>query len=110
MGSYFVNEVTVIDVRPSVRGAGLVDLAVTLWRENALPGAERPWESVRTGQRNGAGMRHELGLFEPFLEIFGDGSSLRGIGPGKAVPCVAQSPREDGTAVSRGRPGPSPGR
>ncbi|MET9081259.1 hypothetical protein ABZX77_05045 [Streptomyces sp. NPDC004237] len=30
MGSYFVNEVTVIDVKPSASGAGLVDLTVTL--------------------------------------------------------------------------------
>ncbi|MCX4807411.1 hypothetical protein OG594_38340 [Streptomyces sp. NBC_01214] len=73
MGSYFVNEVTVIDVRPSVRGAGLVDLTVTLWRENAPPGAERPWESVRTGQLDRAGMRHELGLFDRP----GEGRSVR---------------------------------
>ncbi|WDG27606.1 hypothetical protein N7925_04270 [Streptomyces sp. CA-278952] len=30
MGSYFVNEVTVVSVRPSARGAGLVDLTVAL--------------------------------------------------------------------------------
>ncbi|MFD9540818.1 hypothetical protein [Streptomyces sp. NPDC060022] len=40
MGSYFVGEVTVVDVKPSVRGSGLVDLTVTLWCEDALPGAE----------------------------------------------------------------------
>ncbi|MER7497994.1 hypothetical protein ABT033_36060 [Streptomyces pharetrae] len=39
VGSYFVNEVNVIDVKPSARGAGLVDLTVTLWCENALAGA-----------------------------------------------------------------------
>jgi hypothetical protein len=60
MGSYFVNEVTVIDVKPSARGAGLVDLTVALWCENALPGAERPWELVRTGRLNRTGMWHEL--------------------------------------------------
>ncbi|MFH9066817.1 barstar family protein [Streptomyces coeruleorubidus] len=60
MGSYFVNEVTVIDVKPSASGAGLVDLTVTLWCENALPGAERPWELIRTGRLNHTGMWHEL--------------------------------------------------
>ncbi|QGV82919.1 barstar family protein [Streptomyces ficellus] len=60
MGSYFVNEVTVIDVKPSARAAGLVDLTVTLWCENALPGAERPWGLLRTGHLNRAGMWHEL--------------------------------------------------
>ncbi|MFE5038664.1 hypothetical protein [Streptomyces sp. NPDC056683] len=29
LGSYFVNEVTVVDVKPSASGAGLVDLTVT---------------------------------------------------------------------------------
>ncbi|MFF7145615.1 barstar family protein [Streptomyces nodosus] len=60
MGSYFVNDVTVVDVEPSARGAGLVDLTVTLWCENALPGAERVWDLVRTGRLNRAGMWHEL--------------------------------------------------
>ncbi|MEV6260819.1 barstar family protein [Streptomyces sp. NPDC051784] len=60
MGSYFVGEVTVIDVEPSAGGAGLVDLTVTLWCENALPGAERPWELIRSGQLNRAGMWHDL--------------------------------------------------
>ncbi|WP_234352776.1 hypothetical protein [Streptomyces sp. NRRL B-1140] len=60
MGSYFVNEVTVIDVKPSAGGAGLVDLTVTRWCENPLPGAERPWELIRTGHLNHTGMWHEL--------------------------------------------------
>ncbi|MFC9431994.1 hypothetical protein [Streptomyces sp. NPDC056987] len=59
MGSYFVNEVTVIDVKPSASGAGLVDPTVTLWCENALPGAEQPWELVRTSHLNHTGMWHE---------------------------------------------------
>ncbi|WP_234386582.1 barstar family protein [Streptomyces sp. ERV7] len=60
MGSYFVGEVTVIDVKPSARGAGLVDLTMTLWCENALAGAERVWDLIRTGQLNRTGMWHEL--------------------------------------------------
>ncbi|MFC4517986.1 barstar family protein [Streptomyces ehimensis] len=60
MGSYFVNEVTVTDVKPSARSAGLVDLTVALWCEDALPGAERPWELVRTDHLNHTGMWHEI--------------------------------------------------
>jgi RNAse (barnase) inhibitor barstar len=60
MGSYFVNDVTVIDVKPSARGADLVDLTVTLWCDNALPGAEQAWDLVRAGQLNRTGMWHEL--------------------------------------------------
>lgn len=60
MGSYFVNEVTVVDAKPSALGTGLVDVTVTLWCENALPGAERTWDLVRTGQLNRTGMWHEL--------------------------------------------------
>lgn len=60
MGSYFVNDVTIVDVEPSARGAGLVDLTVTLWCENALPGAERIWDLVRTGRLDRAGIWHEL--------------------------------------------------
>ncbi|WP_411081173.1 barstar family protein [Streptomyces sp. cmx-18-6] len=60
MGSYFVNEVTVIDVKPSARGAGLVDLTVTLWCENAMAGAERIWDLIRAGRLNRTGMWHEL--------------------------------------------------
>ncbi|SNT51948.1 Barstar, RNAse (barnase) inhibitor [Actinacidiphila glaucinigra] len=60
MGSYFINEVTVVDVKPSGRGVGLVDLTVTLWCEDALPGAERAWNLVRTGHLNRTGMWHEL--------------------------------------------------
>lgn len=61
MGSYFVNEVTVVDVKPSARGAGLVDLTVTLWCENAMAGSERVWDLIRTGHLNRTGMWHELG-------------------------------------------------
>ncbi|MFE3907394.1 barstar family protein [Streptomyces sp. NPDC059153] len=60
MGSYFVNEVTVVDVEPSARGAGRVDLTVTLWCENALAGAEQVWDLISTGHLNRAGMWHEL--------------------------------------------------
>ncbi|WP_328663645.1 barstar family protein [Streptomyces sp. NBC_00328] len=60
MGSYFVGEVTVVDVQPSAHGVGLVDLTVTLWCENALPGADRVWDLVRTGHLNRTGMWHEL--------------------------------------------------
>ncbi|MFE0801243.1 barstar family protein [Streptomyces sp. NPDC058812] len=60
MGSYFVNEVTVIDVKPSICGAGLVDLTMTLWCENAVAGAERVWDLIRTGRLNRTGMWHEL--------------------------------------------------
>ncbi|KOV18918.1 Barstar domain containing protein [Streptomyces sp. XY413] len=60
MGSYFVNEVTVVDAKPSALGTGLVDATVTLWCENALPRAERAWDLVRTGQLNRTGMWHEL--------------------------------------------------
>ncbi|UGQ10931.1 barstar family protein [Yinghuangia sp. ASG 101] len=60
MGSYFVSEVTVVDVRPSARGAGLVDLTVTLGCEDALPGAERAWDLVRAGRLNRTGMWDEF--------------------------------------------------
>ncbi|MER5965391.1 barstar family protein [Streptomyces sp. NPDC002057] len=60
MGSYFVGEVTVVDVKPSGRGSELVDLTVTLWCENALSGADGIWDLVRTGQLNRTGMWHEL--------------------------------------------------
>ncbi|MGW0927478.1 barstar family protein [Streptomyces sp. NPDC002644] len=64
MGSYFVNEVTVVDVKPSADGGGLVDLTVTLWCENAFPGAERAWELVRTGRLNRCGLWQELAAEE----------------------------------------------
>jgi len=60
MGSYFVGEVTVVDVRPSTRGAGLVDLTVTLWCRDALPGSEAVWDLVRTGRLDRTGMWHGL--------------------------------------------------
>ncbi|MFD8010762.1 barstar family protein [Streptomyces sp. NPDC058955] len=64
MGSYFVGEVTVVEVKPSVHGAGLVDLTVTLWCADALPGAERAWDLVRTGGLNRTGMWRELAAEE----------------------------------------------
>ncbi|MFD3584692.1 barstar family protein [Streptomyces sp. NPDC058683] len=60
IGSYFVNDVTVVDANPSTCGAGLVDLTMTLWCENALAGAERVWDLVRTGHLNRTGMWHDL--------------------------------------------------
>jgi RNAse (barnase) inhibitor barstar len=60
MGSYFVGEVTVVDVQPSVRGVGLVDLTVTLWCQDALPGADTAWDLVRTGRLDRTGMWHGL--------------------------------------------------
>ncbi|MFE9466837.1 barstar family protein [Streptomyces virginiae] len=60
MGAYFCNEVTLVDVEPSARGAGLVDLTVTLWCENALAGAEPVWDLIRTDNLNRTGMWHGL--------------------------------------------------
>ncbi|MFF7675333.1 barstar family protein [Actinacidiphila glaucinigra] len=60
MGSYFVNEVTVVDVKPSARDSGLVDLTVTLWCDDALPGAEQAWDLLRAGLLTRTGMWHEL--------------------------------------------------
>lgn len=60
MGSYFVNEVTVVDAHQSAQGAGLVDLTVTLWCDQALPGADNVWDLIRTGQLKRTGMWHEL--------------------------------------------------
>ncbi|WP_369256377.1 barstar family protein [Streptomyces sp. R35] len=60
MGSYFVNEATVVDVQPSTREAGLVDLTVTLWCDQALPGADRLWDLIRAGRLKRTGMWHEL--------------------------------------------------
>ncbi|MFH9956102.1 barstar family protein [Streptomyces roseolus] len=60
MGSYFVHGVTVVDVEPSARGTGLLDITVTLWCDDALPGAERAWDLLRTGRLNRTGMWHAL--------------------------------------------------
>lgn len=60
MGSYFVGEVTVIGVKPSACGVGLVDLTVTLWCENAVAGADTVWDLIRTGHLNRIGMWHEF--------------------------------------------------
>lgn len=61
MGSYFVGEVTVVDARPSTRGASLVDLTLTLRCDNALAGAEAVWDLIRKGRLSRAGLWHELG-------------------------------------------------
>ncbi|MFD3554377.1 barstar family protein [Streptomyces goshikiensis] len=60
MGAYFVNDVTVVDVLPSAQGGGLVDLTVTLWCDQARPGADRVWNLIRAGGLNRTGMWHEL--------------------------------------------------
>ncbi|MEU3556033.1 barstar family protein [Streptomyces fragilis] len=60
MGSYFVNDVTVVDARPSARGADLLDLTVTLWCENALPGAEPVWDLIREGRLDRTGLWRDL--------------------------------------------------
>lgn len=60
MGSYFVNEVTVIDAEPSGWGSGLLDLSLTLWCEDALPGSASVWDLIRTGHLSRTGMWHEL--------------------------------------------------
>ncbi|WP_037908635.1 barstar family protein [Actinacidiphila yeochonensis] len=60
MGSYFVNEVTVVGAVPSALGGGLLDLTVTLWCDMALAGAERVWDLVRSGRLNRTGLWHEL--------------------------------------------------
>ncbi|MFF3737541.1 barstar family protein [Streptomyces sp. NPDC002566] len=62
MGSYFAGGLTVVDVRPSTRGAGLLDITVTLWCEDALPGAERVWDLIRAGGPTRTGMWHDLAL------------------------------------------------
>ncbi|MGW1996048.1 barstar family protein [Embleya sp. NPDC001921] len=61
VGSYFVNQVTVIDVKGSDCGNDFVDLTVTLRCDNALAGAERAWDLIRAGRLNRTGMWHELG-------------------------------------------------
>ncbi|MER0240523.1 barstar family protein [Streptomyces sp. HSW2009] len=60
MGSYFVNEVTVLGVEPSSHGTRLVDLTVTLWCDGALAEAEQVWDLVRSGRLNRTGMWHGL--------------------------------------------------
>ncbi|MFJ4870464.1 hypothetical protein [Streptomyces sp. NPDC088757] len=40
----------------SAHGTGLVDLTVTLWCGEALPGAERVRDPIRTGRLNRTGM------------------------------------------------------
>ncbi|MFD0026533.1 barstar family protein [Streptomyces sp. NPDC058382] len=60
MGSYFAGEVTVVAGAPSARGAGLVDITVTLRCESALPGAESFWGIIRAGRLDRTGMWHGL--------------------------------------------------
>ncbi|MEU6442085.1 barstar family protein [Streptomyces sp. NPDC047046] len=60
LGSYFVNEVTVVGAEPSAWGAGLLDLTLTLWCEDAVAGAERVWDLMRAGRLHRTGMWHEL--------------------------------------------------
>ncbi|MFD6424143.1 barstar family protein [Streptomyces sp. NPDC060198] len=55
MGSYFVNGVTVAGVRPSARGAGLVDLTADLWCE-AEPGSGAVWDMARAGGPDRTGL------------------------------------------------------
>ncbi|AUG75416.1 hypothetical protein CFP65_0453 [Kitasatospora sp. MMS16-BH015] len=61
MGSYFVGGVTVVDTKPSTRGAGLVDLTVTLWCDDAMAGADRVWDLIRNGHLSRVGLWHEIG-------------------------------------------------
>ncbi|GAB7029040.1 barstar family protein [Streptomyces sp. NPDC021749] len=60
MGSYFVNDVTVIAVRPSSSGADLVDLTVRMWCGEAMPGSGYVWELIRAGRLNRTGLWREL--------------------------------------------------
>ncbi len=60
MGSYFVNDVTATDAKPSRHGAGLLDITVSLWCDQILPGSEWVWEALRTGQLNRKGLWHSL--------------------------------------------------
>ncbi|WP_328467939.1 barstar family protein [Streptomyces sp. NBC_00448] len=60
IGSYFVNRVTVEESSPSARGAGLVDLTVSLWCDDLLPQADRVWDLVRSGALNRKGLWHDL--------------------------------------------------
>ncbi|MEU6867615.1 barstar family protein [Streptomyces sp. NPDC046876] len=60
MGSYFVNDVTVVDVQPSTLDAGLRDLTLTLWCDQALPGADSVWKLLHGGRLNRTGMWRDL--------------------------------------------------
>ncbi|MEU1087044.1 barstar family protein [Streptomyces sp. NPDC005576] len=60
MGSYFVGGVTVVGVRPSAHGAGLVDLTVELWCGDAVPGSDALWGLVRAGGPDRTGLWHGL--------------------------------------------------
>ncbi|MGW2278910.1 barstar family protein [Streptomyces sp. NPDC001770] len=58
IGSYFVGRVTVTDTRPSAYGAGLLDLTVELWCDDAVPGSEAVWDLVRAGGPDRPGLWH----------------------------------------------------
>ncbi|WP_234343467.1 barstar family protein [Streptomyces sp. WM6372] len=60
MGSYFVNDVTVVDVQPSALEAGLLDLTLTLWCDQALPGADSVWNLLHASRLNCTGTWHDL--------------------------------------------------
>ncbi|WP_310724314.1 barstar family protein [Streptomyces sp. N2A] len=60
MGSYFVNDVTVLSVRPSPTGADLVDVTVRMWCDQAMPGSGWVWELIRAGRLTRTGLWQEL--------------------------------------------------
>ncbi|MFB7466178.1 barstar family protein [Streptomyces sp. NPDC056224] len=60
VGSYFVNDVTVVEVQPSALEPGLLDLTLTLWCHQALPGADRVWNLLHAGRINRTGIWHGL--------------------------------------------------
>ncbi|MGW2839591.1 barstar family protein [Streptomyces sp. NPDC001493] len=64
IGSYFVNTVIAMDVRPSAHGAGLVDLSVELWCGDAMPGSDAVWEIVRAGGPDRPGLWRGLSTAE----------------------------------------------
>lgn len=60
MGSYFVSGVTATAARPSVHGAGLLDIDVRLWCDELLPGAAEIWDLLRTGNLDRKGLWENL--------------------------------------------------
>lgn len=81
IGSYFINHVTPVAVQPSARGSGLVDLTVRLRCELMMPGADWPWELIRTKQLNRTGLWHSLDPAgrHAWLEVALNHHSYRGI-------------------------------
>ncbi|MEE4419111.1 barstar family protein [Streptomyces bugieae] len=59
MGSYFVNDVTVLAVRPSPLGTDLVDVTVRMWCDQAMPGSGEVWELIRAGRLTRTGRWQE---------------------------------------------------